>query len=101
MIVYDFMYMCYMIFCMHYLYVVKMKYEKLFTFESNFFLGPFTKEEEARILNTAVRVNKRNPHERKLGDMLNETRQILTEFYRSYNEKLAKLLQNDRFLWSD
>ena len=65
------------------------------------FVGPFTKEEEARILNTAIRVNKRNPAERQLGQMWNETRKILTEFYSSHNENLAKLLSSDKFLWND
>ena len=67
----------------------------------SFFVGPFTKEEEIRILNTAIRINKRNLAERNLGDMWNETRKLLTEYYSSYNERLAKLLQDNRFLWSD
>ena len=83
---------------------LNMKSYILYIFKNHFrsiFVGPFTKEEETRILNTAIRVNKRNPAERRLGDMWNETRKLLTEYYSSYNEKLAKLLEDDRFLWSD
>lgn len=33
--------------------------------------------------------------------MLNATVEILSDFYRPYNEDLAALLQDDRFLWLD
>lgn len=33
--------------------------------------------------------------------MLPETRQLLEEFYEPFNKKLAKLLDDDRFLWLD
>ena len=37
----------------------------------------------------------------RLGDaMMNETREILDDFFRPYNRLLADLLHDDRFLWN-
>eukprot|EP01104_Vermistella_antarctica_P006028 TRINITY_DN16767_c0_g1_i1.p1 TRINITY_DN16767_c0_g1~~TRINITY_DN16767_c0_g1_i1.p1 ORF type:complete len:505 (+),score=54.76 TRINITY_DN16767_c0_g1_i1:229-1743(+) len=50
------------------------------------------------------RVVDHNLKNRKSGDvieMLPETRKLLTEFYQPYNEELARLLGDDRFLWSE
>ena len=33
--------------------------------------------------------------------MRNQTKKMLREFFQPYNEELAKLLQDDRFLWTD
>ena len=33
--------------------------------------------------------------------MLPETRAVLENFYVSWNSRLAKILQDDRFLWKD
>ena len=37
----------------------------------------------------------------RTGNMLDETRNMLTDFYRPYNRKLVQLLMNDRFLFND
>ena len=37
----------------------------------------------------------------KHGEMLDKTKAMLTEFYRPYNEKLAELVGDDRFLYED
>ena len=65
------------------------------------FAGPFTKEEEATILNNVHRMNSRSYPEKQLGDMWNNTKILLKDFYKSYNRKLATLLGDDRFLWND
>lgn len=31
--------------------------------------------------------------------MLNETRQLLNEFYEPYNQELADIMDDDQFLW--
>ena len=33
--------------------------------------------------------------------MLPETEELLSLFYRPYNEQLARLLRDDRFLWAE
>ncbi len=38
---------------------------------------------------------------KKRGDMLQETRQLLKDFYAPFNQKLATQLKDDRFLWND
>ncbi|XP_035685752.1 carbohydrate sulfotransferase 15-like [Branchiostoma floridae] len=47
---------------------------------------------------------RRNSQKKKyenIGQMLPETRRILNEFYRPYNERLAQLLDNTDFLWQE
>ncbi|XP_072040798.1 carbohydrate sulfotransferase 15-like [Amphiura filiformis] len=39
--------------------------------------------------------------ERKFGTILQETKQLLRNFYRPYNEQLAEFLEDDRFLWKN
>ena len=36
----------------------------------------------------------------KYGDMMPETRKLLTDFYAPYNKQLVKLIGDERFLWS-
>ena len=38
-------------------------------------------------------------HSRPFPDMLNETREILRDFYEPYNRRLAALLNDDAYLW--
>jgi hypothetical protein len=38
---------------------------------------------------------------KKAGPMLAETKAILVDFYRPYNEELTMLLEDDRFLFKD
>ena len=59
-----------------------------------FFLipGRVTDPDLTRNISTASPANTRSGGDKLLGDMLPETRQLLTEFYKPYNERLAKLL---------
>ncbi|XP_025089224.1 carbohydrate sulfotransferase 15-like [Pomacea canaliculata] len=43
----------------------------------------------------------RNSQDKAVGDMLPETRKLLTNFYRKYNEQLATMLSDKRFLWQE
>lgn len=45
------------------------------------------------------RMNERKPRNKRIGGMLPETRELLTSFYQPFNEDLAKLLQNEKYLW--
>jgi len=47
------------------------------------------------------RSNARKPQDKVLGDMRQDTRQVLTEFYRTYNEELATVLKDQKYLWMD
>jgi len=63
------------------------------------FLGirDLSEEEWSRL----VAVQRANAQSTRYPRMLPETRIMLEEFYRPFNEKLAKLLGDDRFLWQD
>lgn len=43
--------------------------------------------------------NKRKKADRTVGAMLNETRRLLNDFYEPYNQELADILDDDKFLW--
>ncbi|CAL8255072.1 unnamed protein product [Lota lota] len=45
--------------------------------------------------------NARRAADRRLGPMLNATRALLRDFHRPFNSKLASLLDNKAFLWTD
>ncbi|KAL4640155.1 carbohydrate sulfotransferase 15 isoform X1 [Arapaima gigas] len=61
-------------------------------------LGPLTEQKEAEITKSPAS-NTRRPADRILGPMLPITKEILQEFYSPFNQKLAKVLHNDSFLW--
>ncbi|KAJ8250306.1 hypothetical protein COCON_G00222280 [Conger conger] len=61
-------------------------------------LGPLTEQKEAEITRSPVS-NTRRPADKSLGPMLPVTKEILRDFYTPFNEKLAKVLNNDSFLW--
>ncbi|XP_078420954.1 carbohydrate sulfotransferase 15-like [Cetorhinus maximus] len=61
-------------------------------------LGNLTEQQEAAIINNPAS-NTRRPKDKSLGPMLPETRRILEDFYRPFNEKLSMLLNDDSFLW--
>ncbi len=71
---------------------------------SSFILGPvisFSDEEineskKAEITSTKIR---RKGMERKV--MLPQTRTLLQTFYAPFNQKLGRLLGDDRFLWTE
>lgn len=59
---------------------------------------PPTKEIESEITESPAS-NTRRPADKNLGPMLPITKEILGDFYRPFNEKLAKVLHNDSFIW--
>ncbi|KAL3967876.1 zinc finger protein GLI2 [Sarotherodon galilaeus] len=63
-------------------------------------LGPLTKEIESEITRSPAS-NTRRPADKNLGPMLPITKDILRDFYMPFNEKLAKVLQNNSFLWEN
>ena len=42
-----------------------------------------------------------NKHKKPYKPMLPETQQLLREFYRPYNEELAQMLNDQKYLWED
>lgn len=62
------------------------------------FPEPPTKEIESEITESPAS-NTRRPADKNLGPMLPITKEILGDFYRPFNEKLAKVLRNDSFIW--
>lgn len=38
---------------------------------------------------------------RTLGPMWNHTWKLLEDFYRPFNERLAMIMKNERYLWKD
>lgn len=42
-----------------------------------------------------------NRNKVRVNEMLNETRKRIKNFYQRYNEELAELLNDQRFLWDD
>lgn len=64
------------------------------------FPEPPTKATEAVIMRSPPS-NTRKPADKNLGPMLPITKQILRDFYRPFNEKLAKVLDNDSYLWEN
>lgn len=61
---------------------------------------PPTKEIESEITESPAS-NTRRPADKNLGPMLPITKEILRDFYRPFNEKLAKVLRNDSFIWEN
>ncbi|XP_021340530.1 carbohydrate sulfotransferase 15-like [Mizuhopecten yessoensis] len=51
------------------------------------------------VATTAKHHNERRPSTRAVGQMLNETRHILEQFYKPFNDALFLLLNDTRFLW--
>ena len=43
--------------------------------------------------------NTRSKKDRQIGDMLNKTRRLLSQFYSPFNKQLSKLLNDDKYLW--
>ena len=66
-----------------------------------FIIGALNKYEmENRIMRVATK-NVRKPADRKVGNMLPETRLLLNDFYRPHNEELVKLMGDPKFLFND
>lgn len=45
--------------------------------------------------------NQRLPESQKIGDMWNETRQQLDQFYEASNRELGAILQDEKYLWKN
>ncbi|XP_043959692.1 carbohydrate sulfotransferase 15-like [Gambusia affinis] len=63
-------------------------------------LGPLSKEIESQITRSPAS-NTRRPADKNLGPMLPITKEILQDFYKPFNEKLAKVLQKESFRWEN
>nr|XP_056706161.1 carbohydrate sulfotransferase 15 [Euleptes europaea] len=61
-------------------------------------LGALSEKEEALITKSPAS-NTRRPEDRNLGPMLPLTKEILEDFYRPFNAKLAQVLCDEAFLW--
>ncbi|KAM8924519.1 carbohydrate sulfotransferase 15 [Pelodytes ibericus] len=61
-------------------------------------LGPISEKEEHSIAHNPAS-NSRRPQDCSLGPMSTQTRQLLKDFYRPYNHKLAQILADDAYLW--
>ncbi|PVD31048.1 hypothetical protein C0Q70_10325 [Pomacea canaliculata] len=66
------------------------------------FLGlrKLSREEEDKILQSPI-ANARKKKDKDLGFMWEDTHRLLRDFYQPHNEKLADLLGDPRFLWTD
>eukprot|EP00058_Branchiostoma_floridae_P005306 XP_002590794.1 hypothetical protein BRAFLDRAFT_78209 [Branchiostoma floridae] len=64
-------------------------------------LGPVRKGADKDAIFGFHTTNSQKKHYDSSGQMLPETRRILNEFYRPYNERLVKLLNNTDFLWQE
>nr|KAG5713652.1 hypothetical protein BaRGS_024700 [Batillaria attramentaria] len=58
-------------------------------------------EEEMKKITQMDRSFTRSEKEKKVGDMLPETRSLLEDFYWEYSMKLSKILGDVRFMWQD
>lgn len=65
----------------------------------NSFAGPLLQEVKVQQNTDTSVFNGRKKEQSMSGTMLPETRKLLENFHRQFNEKLADLLDDDRFLW--
>lgn len=62
--------------------------------------GKLPKKSEQHVLQLGGRTkNQKKSQFKAVGAMWNVTRVILDNFYRPFNEEIAQLLDDDRFLW--
>lgn len=59
------------------------------------FSGNITDPELLKNISTKAPANTRSGTDARVGDMLPQTRKILSEFYKPFNERLKELLGND------
>uniref|UniRef100_A0A3Q3KCD4 Sulfotransferase n=1 Tax=Monopterus albus TaxID=43700 RepID=A0A3Q3KCD4_MONAL len=71
--------------------------KKVFDFLS---VGPLLEQVEEALTKHPMS-NRRRAADRNLGPMLPATRDLLREFHQPFNQKLASVLDNDAFLWSN
>lgn len=75
---------------------LKATMKKVFDFLT---VGPMSKQVEAAVAKQTMS-NTRRKKDRKVGPMLPATRDLLREFYQPFNSKLASVLDNEAFLWT-
>ncbi|XP_029305486.1 LOW QUALITY PROTEIN: carbohydrate sulfotransferase 15-like [Cottoperca gobio] len=75
----------------------KVTIQKVFAFLS---VGPLSEQVEAALTKRPMS-NTRRTADRNLGPMLPATRDFLREFHQPFNHKLASVLDNKAFLWSN
>ncbi|XP_071098167.1 carbohydrate sulfotransferase 15-like [Haliotis cracherodii] len=71
--------------------------KKLFDFLS---LSKLSESEWMDVLGE-TQINQRPKSSRNIGNMNNDTRTILEEFYEPYNQRLAQLLKDEKYSWRD
>lgn len=76
---------------------LKVTIKKVFDFLN---LGPLSERAEAALTQLPMS-NTRRTADKNLGPMLPATKDLLREFYQPFNQKLADVLENSCFLWSD
>ncbi|XP_050392574.1 carbohydrate sulfotransferase 15 isoform X1 [Patella vulgata] len=76
---------------------IKSHVQKVFQFLD---LNTLSDEEMEKIVNQK-RAFDQSKTKKSTGPMWQETRQILDDLYRSYNEELAELLADNKYLWKD
>ncbi|KAK2921754.1 carbohydrate sulfotransferase 15-like [Channa argus] len=76
---------------------LKVTIKKVFDFLS---VGPLLEQVEAALTKRPMS-NTRRAADRNLGPMLPATRSLLREFHQPFNHKLASVLDNSAFLWSN
>ncbi|XP_035665240.1 carbohydrate sulfotransferase 15-like [Branchiostoma floridae] len=62
-------------------------------------LGPVESKSQENAIFTLNKKHVRKPKDARVGPMLPKTQRMLNEFYRPYNQQLADLLNDKRFLW--
>ncbi|XP_034464987.1 carbohydrate sulfotransferase 15-like isoform X1 [Hippoglossus hippoglossus] len=76
---------------------IKVTFRKVFDFLS---VDPLSEQVEAAVTKRPMS-NTRRAADRNLGPMLPATRDLLREFHQPFNHKLASVLDNKAFLWSN
>ncbi|XP_069000625.1 carbohydrate sulfotransferase 15-like [Embiotoca jacksoni] len=76
---------------------LKVTIKKVFDFLS---VGPLSEQVEAAVSKRPMS-NTRRTADRNLGPMLPATRDLLSKFHQPFNHKLAGVLNNKAYLWSD
>ena len=65
------------------------------------FISGELNQDEADEITDQANYNSRKASDRELGGMHSKTRKALQKFYRPFNEDLATILKDKRFLWQD
>ena len=68
---------------------------------SHHFLGNPSDGMVKKLLVRRRKANERGFADRSVGYMMEKSRRLLDEYYSPWNQRLAQLLANDKFLWQD